>query len=241
MSDEATTMRAAWNQRAEKDAFHYIETDHWDGDLQKFFAFGEELAQTIIDPKLPERRGVALDIGCGVGRFTRALSKRFEKAIGLDVSDEMVARGTALQREVANLELRATDGQTYPVESDSVDFVFSYVVFQHMPSRAVIQKNIEEVARVMRPGATAHLHFKARFKSPLHAAYQALPASVLIPFKQLAGKDPLKFADDYRGVGPISTSELTRRFEQAGLKVLQIENDATHLPSHEYVFVTATR
>ena len=30
----------------------------------------------------------AVDVGCGAGRFTRALARRFDRVIGIDVSDE---------------------------------------------------------------------------------------------------------------------------------------------------------
>ena len=90
-------MKARWNDRAREDAFYFIETHFWNGDVDAFFALGEERTALLVDTML-ERAGrrpeglVVLDVGCGVGRFTRALAGRFREAIGVDVSDEMIAR-----------------------------------------------------------------------------------------------------------------------------------------------------
>ena len=45
-------MKDIWNQRAKKDAFYYVESAFWDGDIDKFFALGEERSQLILDPIL---------------------------------------------------------------------------------------------------------------------------------------------------------------------------------------------
>jgi SAM-dependent methyltransferase len=239
--DAFASMRAAWNERARRDARHYIETDHWDGDNERFFALGEEIVRKVADPLLPAERAVALDIGCGVGRLTRALSRRFDKAIGLDVSDEMIAQGRALQKDVPRVDLLATDGVTFPVRSASVDFVFSYVVFQHMPTRAVIASNLKEAARVLKPGGAVLLHMKRRYKSPAHAVWQNIPPALLDPIKRLMGADPLKMSASYRGVGPLSRGDLDTLFGEAGLTIGKVFDDETHTPTREYVWVHATR
>jgi SAM-dependent methyltransferase len=239
--DAFASMRAAWNERAKADARHYIETDHWDGDNDKFFALGEEIVHKIADPYLPPQRGLALDIGCGVGRLTRALSHRFDKAVGLDVSDEMIAQGAALQKGFPKVQLLATDGVAFPVQTASVDFVFSYVVFQHMPTREVIAGNLKEAARVLKPGGSVLLHMKHRYKSPAHAIWQNIPSWLINPIKKLRGVDPLKMSASYRGVGPLSTGDLNALFGDAGLTIRKTFDDQTHTPTHEYVWVHATR
>ncbi|MDR6787463.1 SAM-dependent methyltransferase [Sphingomonas sp. BE138] len=238
--DTLAKMKEAWNVRAQADAEHYIETDHWDGDRDAFFALGEKIVHEIADPYLPARRTLAVDIGCGVGRLTRALSTRFDKAIGLDVSDEMVRKGTDLQRDTPKVQLIATDGVTFPIETGTADFVFSYVVFQHMPSIEVIKGSLAETRRILAPGGAALLHLKHRYKNPLHAAWQNLPEAIATPLQRLRGSDPLKMSESYRGVGPISDARLRAMFADAGLKVQKMFDDRTHVPTHEYVWVHAT-
>src|SRR5262252_1100231 len=62
---------------------------------EEFFATGEieitRLLQYVESLGLrPERTGSALDFGCGVGRLTRALARRFHQCLGLDISATMV-------------------------------------------------------------------------------------------------------------------------------------------------------
>jgi ubiquinone/menaquinone biosynthesis C-methylase UbiE len=51
------------------------------------------------------------------------------------------------QKEFPNVTFQATDGANLPLEANSFDFVFSYEVFQHLPSHEVIRQNLTEVAR----------------------------------------------------------------------------------------------
>ncbi len=53
-----------------------------------------------------------------------------------------------------------SDGQTYPLEDASTDFVFSYIVFQHMPDTATVRKNFEEIARVLVAGGVAKIQLR---------------------------------------------------------------------------------
>ena len=84
----------------------------------------------------PRRRESALDFGCGLGRLTRALSRRFESAIGLDLSETMVERARNLNAAVRGCEFRVN---TWPDLRDfseqSFDLVYSGRVLQHLPGQ----------------------------------------------------------------------------------------------------------
>jgi SAM-dependent methyltransferase len=129
-------MKQMWDKRAGKDAFYYVESAFWDGDVSSFFALGEERVRLLVDPYIsllavPEINICALEIGCGLGRFSRSLAQRFKHVIGVDVSDEMIRQAKELNpSSIQNLEFKATDGASYPfISSNSIDFVFSYEVF----------------------------------------------------------------------------------------------------------------
>ena len=161
-------MKTAWNQRAAHDPFRYVETVFWDGNIDNFFALGEERARTVIDPvldtyRIPAAAQAALDLGCGVGRFSRALAGRFDEVACIDVSEGMIQTALDANRDVDNLRFFATDGLFFPLGEDSIDFVFSYEVLQHMPSHAVVAANLRETARVLRPGGHALIHFKTAY------------------------------------------------------------------------------
>jgi SAM-dependent methyltransferase len=68
----------------------------------------------------------ALDFGCGVGRLTRAMAEIAERAVGVDISPEMIAEGQ-LNALPANVEL------TTEVPDGPFDWINSFIVFQHIP------------------------------------------------------------------------------------------------------------
>jgi SAM-dependent methyltransferase len=59
----------------------------WDASTSDEIDRYRELLDAYSDPRLP-----LADIGCGNGRFTRALAGRFPRAVGVDVSPAAVAR-----------------------------------------------------------------------------------------------------------------------------------------------------
>ena len=67
----------------------------------------------------PDRFGVALDFGCGVGRLARALSTRFERCYGVDASDEMVEQGSTVV-VLSHLEGRTKSGNEIKLPSVEV-------------------------------------------------------------------------------------------------------------------------
>lgn len=145
-----------WNNLAKKNWKFYIYTDKGkeisEGD---FIQSGEEdyrrliLDDPIIQEKFPEKSTLsALEIGCGAGRILRPMARDFGRVIGVDVSSEMLKHA----RDQVDAELIETDGETIPLEDSSIDFVFSYLVFQHIKSYIVVENNFKAVARILKPG-----------------------------------------------------------------------------------------
>ena len=95
-----------------------------------------------------------LEIGCGAGRLTRALSSIFGEVHAVDVSSEMLARARAALHDRPNVTLYQNSGCDLVVVPPLVfDFAYSSLVFQHIPSREVIDTYVREVHRLLRPGA----------------------------------------------------------------------------------------
>src|SRR5918999_6613194 len=225
-------MKERWDERATLDAFHYVETEHWRGDVETFFAIGEQRAQALIDPVLAahvrsDRRACAVELGCGVGRFSRALSRRFDEVVGVDVSEEMVRNARELKPADSYPRLRfvANDGMSLPVEDASADFVFSYEVFQHMPSREVIAANLRDVARALRPDGVALIHVR----TARSALRRRAPRIVRVVKARLAGVEPLKRDATFLGTA-LGRDELAVLFVSAGLLVDDVVDDPTHDP-----------
>jgi SAM-dependent methyltransferase len=156
--------------------------------VDEFYSRGPELVETMVDPVLEHlsvdpRGGVVLEIGCGIGRLFAPLSERFAVVIGLDVSDTMVDMGKVLCSTPATWIVG--DGTSLTaVESGSVDHVLSYEVFQHIPDTTAISRYIEEIQRVLRPGAT----FQLQLRKGSDTARQALIRSLPRPGRLIAGR-----------------------------------------------------
>jgi SAM-dependent methyltransferase len=232
---ESSLMKSAWNARAATNACFYIETTHSQGDIEGFFALGEQRARLLIDPVLRDygidpREKSALDFGCGLGRFTRTLASRFATCTGVDVADEMVARATELHRgQAGNATFLASDGVSLPLPDASVDFVFSYEVFQHFPSRAVSEQGLAHVARVLRPDGLAVIHFKTRHESGSVAQtiYRRAPDWMKGLIDRLRRRDDLMSDAAFRGT-LLRTDAIRDMSAQAGLDVLAFRDDPTH-------------
>lgn len=154
-------MERDWDKRARKNARHYVATGKENWTDEEFFESGRlTVAQEILTDMInicqgkdPKQMRV-LEIGCGAGRVTRALAELFGEVYAVDVSSEMVERAHAALAGVPNVRIFKNNGKDLSALDDSeLDFAFSSIVFQHIPSREIIESYVREVHRVLRPGA----------------------------------------------------------------------------------------
>ena len=107
-----------------------FKTENLDEDIRaEFFQSGqteirwqfEQLKQRFpdFDPKS------ALDFGCGVGRLTRPLGELTGDAVGIDVSESMLAE--ARRQAPENITF------THDIPDRKFDWLMSLIVFQHIP------------------------------------------------------------------------------------------------------------
>jgi SAM-dependent methyltransferase len=149
-----------WDERAREQALYFVDNtvDYRDTDVERFWAGGEEAVAGILDDLgLAVRPTDALvEIGCGVGRLTRALAARAASVTALDVSGEMLAKARELNPHLDNVSWLHGDGATLRGVADaSADGCFSHVVFQHLPDPALTLGYVREMGRVLRPGGWA--------------------------------------------------------------------------------------
>lgn len=92
-----------------------------------------------------------LHVGCGIGRIEKHLSRKVRKCWGVDVSASMVRKAQELVPE-PNVEFICSDGRDLGRwRGGSIDLVYSFFVFQHMP-REQFLTYIGESFRVLRKG-----------------------------------------------------------------------------------------
>jgi SAM-dependent methyltransferase len=158
-------MSRDWDARARKNAFHYIASWRKEWDLESFIASGEEDFERLVVPVLarcglPATGKSMLELGCGAGRMTASFAKRFERVCALDLSHEMLSRARRMHTEQKNILWLLSNGVDLScVPSDSMDFVFSYLVLQHLPKEALSLQYIREMLRVIRPGGVFLFQF----------------------------------------------------------------------------------
>ncbi len=154
------TMRRDWDQRARENARHFVATanEHWNeeeyynsGRLCVFNEILKDLGNVCRLKNAKEMK--VLEIGCGTGRMTRALAEVFGEVYAVDISGEMIERGRKDLADLPNVHMFQNSGADLKVLGDvQVDFAFSFIVFQHIPSREVIYSYAREVNRVLKPG-----------------------------------------------------------------------------------------
>ena len=149
-----------WDERARENALYFVdnEIDYASPDVATFWRRGEEVVDRLCDlvGLTLGSDEVVVDIGCGVGRLTRALAARTRRVVGVDVSGEMLALARRYNAEIPNIEWRHGDGRGLSVVEDgSVDGCLSHVVFQHIPDPSITLNYVREMGRVLRPGGWA--------------------------------------------------------------------------------------
>jgi ubiquinone/menaquinone biosynthesis C-methylase UbiE len=160
-------MRRDWDERARKDAFHYIASWRKDWNPESFFESGEEDFQRFVTPVFERSQWdpqgkTMLELGCGAGRMTRSFSQRFSRVYAFDISPEMLRHAQVLYPDAANVTWTLGNGSDLSkVEEESVDFVFSYIVLQHMPAPKFAFRYIREMLRVLKVGGIFLFQFNS--------------------------------------------------------------------------------
>jgi SAM-dependent methyltransferase/drug/metabolite transporter (DMT)-like permease len=161
--DVISRMRGDWDRRAEEDHKLHIATGHA-GSEEAFRASGaQDLDAIVLDGVVLDPSAEILEIGCGVGRLLVPLAERVAVAHGVDISPVMIGKSKEYAADAPNVRTALTDGAVAHLEDSSIDFVFSFIVFQHIPDRAPIRRYVEEAARVLKPGGVFRFQVDGRW------------------------------------------------------------------------------
>ena len=236
-TDSLARLAREWDELAEADALWAVlstpdrKGGRWT--VREFLAAGEqEIAEQLGRAHaiygLPHSHGRALDFGCGAGRLVHALSPRFKRVVGIDVSATMIGHARRLTDGCDNVTVVVNTDRTLPFESGSFDFVYTSLVLQHVPTSEMVESYVRELVRVTAPQGIAVLQaphtipFAYRLQ-PLRRTYGLL-RKLGVPAQRLILRTPLQ---------PMRMTALPReRFEAAVLAVggelLGIETDGAH-------------
>lgn len=216
-----------WDERAKENAFYFVDSrlDYNDTDVERFWADGREALDQllgIVGAQL-EPSDQVVDIGCGVGRLTRAAAATAERVTGVDVSAEMVKRAQELNAHLDNVRFLHGDGQHLNgVDDASATACISHVVFQHIPDPQITLGYVREMGRVLRPGGWAA--FQVSNDPSVHHAKATGVSGAL---RRALGREP-RGRDNAAWLGSaVDLDELRAVAGEAGLDAERIEGAGT--------------
>jgi SAM-dependent methyltransferase len=121
-----------------------------------------------------------LEYGCGLGRVTYWLARRFENVIGYDISKSHLnlASRYLKERELENVSLRHITQPGDIGNFPKVDLVYSIIVLQHNPP-PIIRLIIQELVRALNPDGIAYFQVPTyrvgyRFSAKEYLSEQAM-------------------------------------------------------------------
>ena len=221
-------MKKDWNERASQDAMGIIDTRQSDWNEKDFFASGKRDVEQLALPFLKEMdydpcHKRMLEIGCGIGRMTRAFAGIFKEVYGTDVSEVMIEKGKFLNRGYDNIFWSVGNGvdlRQYP--DKFFDFCFSYVVFQHIPTAQAIFNNIREMGRALKQGGL----FKFQVQNDTKARRFMVIDSHKVPFIK---KKIIITTQKYDTIGGayIAERKLRRFLYQCRMDLLELTGQGT--------------
>ena len=222
----ADRMAEFWDARAREDAFFFVDNEqsYKAPDVERFFAEGARTLDALLDECGMAGRGadVALDIGCGLGRLTRALAERVGHVHALDVSPEMLTRARELNAHLGNVTWHRGDGRTLqPLADSEVDAVVSHVVFQHVPDPEITYGYVVEIGRVLRPGGWAA--FQVSNDPRVHEGLHKPPSRL----KTLFGRAPRGQRDPAWRGSAVDLDALERAAREGGCAVAHVSGAGT--------------
>ena len=115
----------------------------------------------ILNARLGDfKESNVLEVGCGIGRVTEFLARDFKEVFGIDISGEMVTRAKARLHGKGDVYFIVNDGCHYPFADNAFDFVFSYLVFQHIAEEEAVRQNFREIERTLKPTGVAKIQLR---------------------------------------------------------------------------------
>lgn len=135
----------------------YRKTENWKPPLftrnvnlwQKYLSFSRRFFDlqagslwNDLTIKLPKIRGTVLDVGCGIQPY-KSLFSSSVKYIGIDTIDSKAKFGYEMPDTIY------FSGDTWPVETESIDFVLCTETIEHVPEPAIF---LSEMYRCLHKG-----------------------------------------------------------------------------------------
>jgi SAM-dependent methyltransferase len=140
----ASYWRRIWEEKAEEPEL--TSSGRSSGDLAQLFALLSD-ASAALDPQPDDR---LLDIGCGVGLFSRHLEHHVQRVVGIDFASPLLARARTLSPGTRFL---AADLRRLPFRDACFSKLLASSVLQYMDTMDSVAAALAEMRRVVTTGA----------------------------------------------------------------------------------------
>lgn len=209
----------SWERFAELDPYLYILTSMKSSDPREFWQSGE---RTVNGELLPIVRSnavspsIGLELGSGIGRLTFPLARHFQLVVGVDIARGMVERAVSFAHHngIKNVSFSSITGPENLLQrtsnyAGSCNFIYSLLVFQHIPDLSVIEGYLHVIRILLHEQGLAYLQFDTRPKTLAYRLKTGLPDSLLPRFWR-------------RGIRRIrrSPEEIETSIRRAGLQIV---------------------
>ena len=136
--------------------------EHYDDDRNLHSCWGQAADKASASIHIKDDYRLVVDVGCGTGRALAELASRAKSGVqlvGLDPAENM--RNLAVRRlqPFRNVQIGNGSFEHIPLETGSVDYLFSIFAFHWTTDPDAAAK---EVQRVLKPGAEMDLFFIGR-------------------------------------------------------------------------------
>lgn len=146
---------AYWKQRADRYGERsVVNLAHPESSLPTVTAVQKACLLPILTAQLKGHESIALDLGCGPGRFTRDLATLLRgQAFGVDPIEHLIA----LAPSDPDVTYYVSEAGCIPLADDSVDLVWICLVLGGITDANYLVQTVAEVDRVLRPNGLVFL------------------------------------------------------------------------------------
>lgn len=109
-------------------------------------------------PELMKRQK-SLEIGFGGGRLMVAAKRDFDEVYGVDIHNDFARTSAFLDSQECHSYKLFHRDDMLEIESGSIDFVYSFIVFQHFDSFEEVIFYLKQIHRLLRGDGVAHIYF----------------------------------------------------------------------------------
>jgi 2-polyprenyl-3-methyl-5-hydroxy-6-metoxy-1,4-benzoquinol methylase len=137
-----------WQERAKRDGLASVMRASHDDQTTNIAAANMETAiLKFIDKNYGSLSGKrVLEIGTGIGRFTRPLAERAKSVTTVDMTSEMIERAKIKLKDLKNIEYIESEIKDLQFNTNEFDLVFDCWVLMHVLHEDDLTKSLEVIA-----------------------------------------------------------------------------------------------